>query len=278
MDFLEDPSQRAGVVLLGAFLASFLFIRMSTRLMRNPKVTWWPGSVKPGGLHIHHLVFGIVLMICAGFVSFAVQPDEPWMEIIAALFGVGVGLTVDEFALWLYLDDVYWTEEGRSSIDVGIICALLGGLVVLGIVPGYEGSWEVVVLAVAEQLAVAAVVVSKGKVRLALIGLFIPILNLVWAIRLARPKSWWGKRFYRPREAEPPGSHRARRRARKLEKATDRAQRWDARRLKWLDRIGGAPHLTREAETSAAAERVAREAETSAAAAPPPVAGGPPER
>jgi phage gp46-like protein len=265
MDFLEDSSQRAGVVVLAAFLASFLFIRMSTRLMRNPKVTWWPGSVKPGGLHIHHLVFGIVLMICAGFVSFAVAPGEPWMEILAALFGVGVGLTVDEFALWLYLDDVYWTEEGRSSIDVGIICALLGGLVVLGIVPGYEGSWEWITLLVIEQLIVAAVVVSKGKVRLAIIGLFIPFLNYVWAIRLARPRSWWGKRFYLPRDGEAPGSRKARRRAKKLEKATVRAQRWDERRLKWLDRIGGAPHLTREAETSGAA-------------APPPTAGGPPER
>ncbi|MEZ5121673.1 MAG: hypothetical protein R2736_08865 [Solirubrobacterales bacterium] len=263
MDFLEDPSQRAGVVVLAAFLASFLFIRMSTRLMRSPRVPWWPGSVKSGGLHIHHLVFGIVLMICAGFVSFAVAPGSPWMEILAALFGVGVGLTVDEFALWLYLDDVYWTEEGRSSVDVGIICALLGGLVVLGIVPGYEGSWAAITVLVVEQLAVAAVVVSKGKVRLAIIGLFIPVLNYVWAIRLARPKSWWGRRFYQPRERDRPGSRKAWRRARKLKEATARAERWDARRLKWLDRIGGAPHLTRE---------------TDANAAPPPVPSRPPER
>jgi len=246
MDLLEDPSQRAGVVVLGAFLASFAFIRMSTRLMRNPKVTWWPGSVKPGGLHIHHLVFGIVLMICAGFVSFAVQPASPWMEILAALFGIGVGLTVDEFALWLYLDDVYWTEEGRSSVDVGIICALLGGLVVLGIVPGMEGPWYVIVAVVLEQLGLAAIIVSKGKVRLAIFGLFVPPLAYVWAIRLARPNSWWGRRFYRPRDGADPASQFERRRARKLARATRRAERWDARRLKWLDRLGGAPHLTRE--------------------------------
>ncbi|UGS36356.1 hypothetical protein [Capillimicrobium parvum] len=252
MDLLEDPSQRAGVVVLGAFLASFLFIRMSTRLMRNPNVTWWPGSVKPGGLHIHHLVFGIVLMICAGFVSFAVQPGSPWMEVLAALFGVGVGLTVDEFALWLYLDDVYWSEQGRSSIDVGIICALLGGLVVLGFVPSVHGSWEWVTVVVIEQLTIAAVIVVKGKVRLAIIGLFIPPFNYVWAIRLARPNSWWGRRFYQPRADEDSQSRSARRRAKKLEKATRRAVRWDERRLKWLDRIGGAPSLPVEAEPGAA--------------------------
>jgi lysyl-tRNA synthetase class 2 len=250
MDFLEDPSQRAGVVVLGAFLASFLFIRLSTRLMRSPKVPWWPGSVKPGGLHIHHLVFGIVLMICAGFVSFAVQPGSPWMEILAALFGVGVGLTVDEFALWLYLDDVYWAEEGRQSIDVGIICALLGGLVVLGVVPHAQGSWDLIAVYVVEQLVLASVIVSKGKVRLAIIGLFILPLAYVWAIRLARPNSWWARRFYAPREDEDPGSRRAQRRARKLAKATRRALVWDERRTKWLDRIGGAPSITRESETT----------------------------
>jgi hypothetical protein len=44
--FLDDRGQRAGFVLLGAFLLSFLFIRTSSRLIRNPKITWWPGSVK----------------------------------------------------------------------------------------------------------------------------------------------------------------------------------------------------------------------------------------
>ena len=69
-----------------------------------------------GGLHIHHLVFGIVLMMLAGFLGFALQPGSPWIEIFAGLFGIGMGLTLDEFALWLYLDDVYWSDEGRSRL------------------------------------------------------------------------------------------------------------------------------------------------------------------
>src|SRR5215468_7223514 len=111
--FLSEPGQRAGFVLLAAFLLSFLFIRTSARLIRNPKITWWPGNVSTkGGLHIHHLVWGILLLLVAGFIEFALGPSSPWLEILAALFGVGAGLTLDEFALWVHLDDVYWTEQG----------------------------------------------------------------------------------------------------------------------------------------------------------------------
>lgn len=242
---IEDPSQRAGIVVLLGFLASFAFIRMSTRLMRSPRVPWWPGSIKSsGGVHVHHLVFGIALMIVAGFLSFAVDPASPWMEVMAALFGIGIGLTVDEFALWLYLEDVYWTREGRSSVDVAIVCALLGMLVIVTTGPfDTEGSGWVVASGVAIHLAWGAVVLAKGKIRLALIGFLVPPVYVFAAIRLARPNSPWARRFYKAG-----GS--------KLEKAAVRARRWDERREGWLDRIGGAPHLERPArvEETAAEE------------------------
>lgn len=235
--FLEDPGQRAGFMLLAGFLLSFLFIRFSTRMMRSPKYPWWPGSIQTSGVHVHHLVFGIALMIAAGFVGFAVQPDGLWLDVLAALFGIGVGLTVDEFALWLYLEDVYWTDEGRSSVDVFIVCALIGGLVVLGVEEPFEtqGGVIAVVALAALRLALCALVLSKGKVRLALIGFFVPLVFEVAAIRVARPSSPWARRFYRP------GS-------KKLAKAHARAARWDARRIRWLDRIGGTPHLERPAK------------------------------
>ena len=78
-------------------------------------------------MHIHHLVFGIVAMMVAGFLQFATQPGDPWLEILAAIFGIGMGLTLDEFALWLYLEDVYWSDEGRSSVDAVIFAAIIGG-------------------------------------------------------------------------------------------------------------------------------------------------------
>jgi hypothetical protein len=67
---VEHGRQWVFLVLLG-FVGSFAFIRMSTRLMRSPRVPWWPGSVESGGVHLHHLVFGIVLMMAAGTISFA---------------------------------------------------------------------------------------------------------------------------------------------------------------------------------------------------------------
>src|SRR5436190_16002040 len=102
--FLDDTPERTGFVLLAAFLITFLFIRTSARLIRSPRVPWWPGSVTTGsGLHLHHLVWGIVLMMITGFAAFITPQSSPSTEMIAAGFGIGVGLTLDEFALWIYL-------------------------------------------------------------------------------------------------------------------------------------------------------------------------------
>src|SRR3954452_7737512 len=108
---------QAGFLLLLGLLGSWLFIRTSARMIRA-QVSWWPGNVETsGGLHIHHLVWGIFLMMISGFLGFALNPDDPWSDILAILFGVGMGLTLDEFALWLRLEDVYWADQGRESVD-----------------------------------------------------------------------------------------------------------------------------------------------------------------
>ena len=132
---LADQKQGLFLVLVG-FLLSFGFIRMSTRLMRSPRVPWWPGSVvSDSGVHLHHLVFGIVTMMISGALGFWALGESPYAEICAFFFGVGAGLTIDEFALWVYLDDVYWAEEGRSSIDATVIAAAAMFLVLLGFSP-----------------------------------------------------------------------------------------------------------------------------------------------
>ena len=131
----EHDRQWLFLVLVG-LVVSFGFIRFSTRMMRSPNVPWWPGSVvSESGLHVHHLVFGIVLMIAAGTISFAGFAVSPIYEICAFLFGIGIGLTIDEFALLLYLDDVYWAKEGRASIDATVIAVAALGLVLLGVRP-----------------------------------------------------------------------------------------------------------------------------------------------
>jgi hypothetical protein len=233
--FLDEPGQRAGFVLLGAFLASFLFIRTSARLIRSPRVTWWPGSVKTkGGLHIHHLVWGIVLILSAGFLSFALEPGSPWNEVLAALFGIGAGLTLDEFALWVHLEDVYWTEEGRASLDAVVIATLLGGLIVLGLAPfdlaNQSSAVSSLALLVTVDILLCTLVILKGKPILGLTGVFIPFASLIGVIRLASPTSPWARRRY------PPGGP-------KMARSCERFERIRARRRRALDAIGGAPSL-----------------------------------
>jgi hypothetical protein len=201
--FLDDRGQRAGFILLGSFLASFLFIRTSARLIRNPKITWWPGSVTTkGGLHLHHLVWGIVLVLLTGFLNFALRPASPGSEILAAAFGIGAGLTLDEFALWVHLEDVYWSKEGRSSIDAVVVATLLGGLVVLGIAP-FDVSNRAspigsLVAVIVIDLAFSTLAILKGKPILGLVGVFIPVMSIAGTVRLAAPRSPWARWRYPP--------------------------------------------------------------------------------
>ena len=198
--------EREGVFLvLVGFVLSFAFIRMSTRLMRSPKVPWWPGSVvSESGVHLHHLVFGIVAMMIAGTLGFAALDSSPYVEICAFLFGVGAGLTIDEFALWVYLDDVYWAEEGRSSIDATVIAAALMGLVVLGVNPldlggESEGIAALLVSALLLVLAVAACF-FKGRRLHGIIGFFVFPIALYGACRIGKPDSAWARRRYGERK------------------------------------------------------------------------------
>jgi hypothetical protein len=231
--FEVSSARLDGLLVLLAMLLSFAFIRMSTRLMRSPRVSWWPGSVSTGGIHVHHLVFGIVLLMLAGFLEFALEPQNAWAEVFAIAFGIGIGLTLDEFALWLHLEDVYWAEEGRSSIDAVVIASIIAGAVVLGLAPFDADSSESTIGLVSVALIVllgCTLAVLKGKATTGLIGMFIPPIGYVGAIRLAKPTSFWARRRY-----EPDGD--------KMKTAQERFERHEARVRRWQDRIGGKPHL-----------------------------------
>ena len=201
--------------------------------MRSPKVPWWPGSVTTdSGLHLHHLVWGIVLLLLAGFLGFATTPASPWTEILAGAFGIGAGLTLDEFALWVYLRDVYWAEEGRSSFDAVVVAALIGGLTVLGLspfdLPHNGSSVSAVAVAVVMSVLMSSVAILKGKPLLGLIGLFVLPVSLVGAVRVAAPDSRWATR-----RDDPAG--------RKMARAQVRWQRIAARRRRVADAIAGTP-------------------------------------
>ena len=197
--------------------------------MRSPKVPWWPGSVTTeGGLHVHHLVFGIVLLLATGF-ALALQPPSPWLEILAAGFGIGAGLTLDEYALWLHLDDVYWAEEGRRSVDAVVIAAVLGGLLLLGFLPFSTDDGAVpIIITMLIVLSIAAVAILKGKIVMGVAGVLFPLVGVIGAIRLAKPGSFWAERRYKP------GSRKLARAERRYERHTRRYQRFQ-------DRVAGAP-------------------------------------
>jgi hypothetical protein len=234
--FLDVHGQRTGFVLLAAFLVSFLFIRTSARMGRSQRFPWWPGSVKTGsGVHLHHLVWGIVLMMACGFVEFAWIPSSPGSEILAGFFGVGVGLTLDEFALWIYLRDVYWAEEGRSSFDAVVVATVFAGLILVGVAPidvsgggTTVGSLSIVLVL---DVLLSVVAIYKGKPLVGVIGIFVPLVSLAGAVRLAAPHSRWARRRYGV-ESDPE----------KLERARERWERIAERRRRIADAVAGAPH------------------------------------
>lgn len=230
-EFLGKPGQRAGFLLLAGLLGGFLFIRTSARMIRK-QVSWWPGNVETsGGLHLHHLVWGICTIMLTGFLMFAFQPASPWAEVLAVLFGIGCGLTLDEFALWIHLEDVYWAQEGRASVDAVIVAATVGALVVVGAAPfdsDEQGSVLAIAIAVAINLAFVVVVVAKGKLFTAVVGAFVPLVAVVGAVRLAKPGSRWARRRYAVD-------------SRKLARATSREARAAAVQDRFVDLIGGTP-------------------------------------
>jgi hypothetical protein len=233
---LAHDKQGVFLVLVG-FILSFAFIRMSTRLMRSPKVPWWPGSVvSDSGVHLHHLVFGIVTMMVAGTLGFAAHGESPWAEICGFLFGVGAGLTIDEFALWVYLDDVYWAEEGRSSIDATVIAAAAMGLVVLGVNPLDTGTEsEGVAALIASGLLLFLVVAAcflKGRRMHGIIGFFLFPIALYGACRIGKPNSAWARRRY--------GERRPRKQA-KAERRFPPDRRTEHYKEAFRDIVGGKP-------------------------------------
>jgi hypothetical protein len=224
---IVDTGRLAGFLFFVALLGTFGFIRTSTYLIRK-QVSWWPGNVSVGGTHVHHLVWGIFAMMIFGYIGIVWQPVSPWREIIAVLFAIGMGLTLDEFALWLELKDVYWSKEGRKSVDAMIIAGCIVGVLTVSfsawvaladdVADGVTASLGAVGLL---GIIVALVNVSKDKLWWALASLLIPVAGIPPALRLAKAHSIWARLFYddakkqRARErygvpapagAAPPGS------------------------------------------------------------------------
>jgi hypothetical protein len=220
---------------LGAFLVAFALTRAYTRIAR---VRGW-GSGSVGGIHLHHMVVGIILVLVAGLLAIAFWPEgSPWRELLGIVFGVGAALTLDEFALWLYLRDVYWCEEGRSSIDASVFGVVLAALLLVGTSPfgldaGMGSPRGIAFVVVAASIVLALASFAKGKLLTGLVAVFVPPVGLVGAVRLAKPRSLWAKHVYRARAPH------------KLERAEERFESRDSRLRRLHERVddllGGAP-------------------------------------
>jgi hypothetical protein len=103
--------------ILQGFLGAFAFARLATWGIRQ---SWWPaGNIHVSGRHIHHFIPGIGLAFGSGVVGLTTR-SERVESALAVPFGVGMGLTMDEAALLLDLQDVYWTRQGLLSVQVSL--------------------------------------------------------------------------------------------------------------------------------------------------------------
>jgi hypothetical protein len=245
--FVETGRSAALWVVIG-FLVTYAITRRITLKIRArsltpadqpiPEEEKSGGIIKDihiGGVHVHHQVWGILLVLITGLLQFRYSPGAPWQEILGALFGAGAALALDEFALWLHVDDVYWSEEGRKSIDAVMIAVVVGlGLLLttspLGLQENTaqeQGLWAATLIVVLH-IGYTILCMLKGKVFTGLIGLAIPIVSLVGAIRLAKPESFWAKRHYDDA---------------KLERSRIRHADDAAYIQKWRDRFGAGENL-----------------------------------
>jgi hypothetical protein len=192
---IQVPGKEAHFLILIAFVSSFGFIRFSAHMIRA-QVSWWPGNVETkSGTHIHHMFWGILLLITMGYIGIATSIPDPWFELVALAFGIGMGLTMDEFALWLNLEDVYWQKKGRQSIDAVVVTVSLLVIALLGL-RFWIDIWDAVLvmtgvhrgnawLAIPIQLigvAFAIVCFRKGRTLVGLVGLFVPVVAVIGAL------------------------------------------------------------------------------------------------
>jgi hypothetical protein len=122
---IREVGQEPRLLATIAFLLTFAATRVVTHTLLEAS---GGGGFAVGSLHIHHVVFGLVILFASGVIDLM----ERAQRVRAILFGIGAALVLDEFALVLNLADVYWAPQGRESIDAIVVFAGLLLLVALG--------------------------------------------------------------------------------------------------------------------------------------------------
>jgi hypothetical protein len=219
-----------------SFVITFAATRAITRMIRDGRGPF--RNVTVGSTHIHHSVPGIILLMAGAFTAVGGPATTGWLSFSAVMIGIGTSLVLDEFALILHLQDVYWSGEGQLSVEAVSLVAACLGLALVGFSPvrvldadSAELSLRISATGVLLIDACLAVVcVLKGKYRTGLFGLFLPPVGFTGAVRLARPNSIWARRRYRGKRLE-----------RATRRAADFDRHWKPVQLDWEDFIGGRP-------------------------------------
>ena len=227
-EMIIEPGKVPLLLCMFAFVVTFIVTRLIVRMIRAGKGPFSDNTV--GGVHIHHVIPGLLLMTAGGLIALG-GIGQGWDGTGSVLFGMGLALVLDEFALILHLEDVYWESEGRLSVDVVfVIAGVMLLLVIAGSPFGVESSSSRLIVQVGLtmftifNLLLATVAALKGKLATAVIGVFMPIAAYFGAIRLARPRSPWARHRY--------ATHPA-----KQERAIVREDHFDARWRAKLDRV-----------------------------------------
>jgi heme/copper-type cytochrome/quinol oxidase subunit 4 len=260
---LDIPAGRMPLVwCLIAFIVTFFVTRTIVRYIRahagsdTPKKWYQPRNMGHGTVHIHHVVIGVILVLISGLtmVTLAVDGGVPEFTAAAIIFGIGSALVLDEFALILHMEDVYWSEDGRTSVDAVFAAVAVAGLLILGFNPlsffdidiwredNTLAARALVVGGAVVTLGLAVIVLFKGKVWTGLVGMFITPLLIVGAVRLSRPHAPWARWRY---AHKPKKMHRALERERRLRRPVVQAKLW----LQHV--IAGEPHFPDDSEVDA---------------------------
>ncbi|HXP56617.1 MAG TPA: hypothetical protein VN847_16740, partial [Streptosporangiaceae bacterium] len=248
-----------------AFIITFTTTRTITRLIRDGRGPFH-NEVTSSGTHIHHSVPGIILLVIGAFTSVGGPDSVGWHSFAAVLIGVGTSLVMDEFSMILHLQDVYWSGEGQLSVEAVSLTAACLGLLLAGFSPwgviganNIEVTFRVTATGILSADGVLAIVCAlKGKYRTGLFGLFVPLVGLAGAVRLARPNSIWARHWYHGKRLDH-AAHRA----------ADFDRRWKPVLTDWEDFIGGRPSLPNPASVANPASPPSSPAPSSAPSRPP---------
>jgi hypothetical protein len=219
-----------------AFVVTFVGTRVITRMIRAGRGPF-RDNVGANGTHVHHAVYGIVLLVTGALIAVGAGEESTWRSVAGVLVGAGASLVLDEFALILHLKDVYWSQQGRLSVQMISLTAACLLFALVGVLPfGIDDETRANSIANALTTGwilhsvVLLICVAKGKYSTALFGIFVPVLAWVGAIRLARPDSWYAKRRYKEAKRA-----KAERRAAKFDK------RWDPVGDRLANFVAGSP-------------------------------------